>query len=263
MSLLETQLPASTDNETARRLRLHVPDAAAPPAGWPLLILLDGDWVWPLAGPALARCAVLIPSHGPAAATESQALARRALDYTPPAPDGGHWPDPRMPQWRGGGAAAFLACLAGPILAWARTQAPLDDARRTLYGHSYGGLCALFALAHRADDFTHIVCASPSLWWRDPAILRHLDRLEQHPPGRPIRVTLMAGTDEYWYPRPAGPGAPRTRQNGIPTLPALRALAARLARIPRLHCQLMPLDQLGHGQVLPASAQRTLDLAAG
>ncbi|WP_322995699.1 alpha/beta hydrolase [Castellaniella sp.] len=262
MSLHATQLPGSPATGMARRLRLHTPDGPPPPQGWPLLTLLDGDWVWPLANQALQHCAVLIPSHGPLGSAGPEALARRALDYTPPAPDGGHWPDPRTPQWQGGGAPAFLDALLGPMLAWARTQTRLDPARHALYGHSYGGLCALFALSHRADDFAHILCASPSLWWHDQAILKVLDRLEDHPPARPIRLTLMAGTDEHWYPQPANPHASHTRQHGIPTLPAMQVLMRKLACIPRLDCRLELLDQLGHGQVLPASAQRAIALAA-
>ncbi|MGA0583331.1 MAG: hypothetical protein ACO2ER_05425, partial [Castellaniella sp.] len=130
MSLRETTLAARTPD--ARRLRLYVPDGEPPGNGWPLLILLDGDWIWPLDPPREgdAACAVLIPGHGgmrgPFApqpdgrdGLNPGALARRALDFTPPAPDGGHWPDPRRPEWQCGGADAFLDALLGPMLSWA------------------------------------------------------------------------------------------------------------------------------------------------
>jgi predicted alpha/beta superfamily hydrolase len=264
MSLRETVLDGRGDPAPhARRLRLHLPEAAPPDGGWPLLVLLDGDWVWPLPPQSggLDACAILLPAHGPHGSDGPQALARRALDYTPPAPDGGRWPDPRTPGWQCGGADDFLDELLGPMLDWTRSQAALDDARLSLYGHSYGGLCALHALARRPAAFAQVICASPSLWWRDGLAAARLDALRDDPPPRPVRLTLMAGTEERWHPRSEA-AVPRTHEDGIPTLPALRSLAGRLAGIPGLACRLEMLDGIGHGQALPASARRAVTLAA-
>ena len=199
MSLLETALAPGTPD--ARRLRLHVPAGQPPRGGWPLLVLLDGDWVWPPDPPlpAAAACAVLIPGHGgrhgplpsllaargmPAqTGMQTQALARRALDFTPPAPGGGLWPDPRRPEWQCGGADAYLDALLGPMLDWAAAQTRLDPACLSLYGHSYGGLCALYALARHPGRFAHTICASPSLWWREGHIEALLD-------GLPVRARI-------------------------------------------------------------------------
>ncbi len=260
--LRETELAAGTAGHAIRRrLRLHVPVGQPPAGGWPLLVLLDGDWVWPLtpAPEALARCAVLIPAHG---AQGSRDLARRALDYTPPAPDGGRWPDPRVPEWQCGGADAFLQDVLGPMVDWAATQTAVDRERLALYGHSYGGLCALYALARKPGAFSHTLCASPSLWWRDGLVPDMLDGLRMSPPPRPVRLTLMAGTEERWHAQPADPRAPHARSGGVPTLPALRALAERLAGISNLDCRLELLEGVGHGEALPASARHSLALAA-
>src|SRR5690606_14035029 len=215
MSLLETALAPGTPD--ARRLRLHVPAGQPPRGGWPLLVLLDGDWVWPPDPPlpAAAACAVLIPGHGgrhgplpsllaargmPAqTGMQTQALARRALDFTPPAPGGGQWPDPRRPEWQCGGADAYLDALLGPMLDWAAAQTRLDPARLSLYGHSYGGLCALYTLTRHPGRFAHTICASPSLWWREGHIEALLDGLpDRLPADARVRLTLMAGTDERW-----------------------------------------------------------------
>ncbi len=291
MSLRETTLAAGTPD--ARRLRLHVPDGAPPRDGWPLLVLLDGDWVWPLDPPPEggASSAVLIPGHGgmrgpvlprfagqgvsAPSGPRTQALARRALDFTPPAPDGGHWPDPRRPEWQCGGADAFLDALLGPMLAWASAQAPLDPARLNLYGHSYGGLCALYALVRHPGRFARTICASPSLWWRDGRIETLLDGLPRALPSGPgapalhasapasrVRLTLMAGTDERWYPKPPNPANPRRPADGIPTLPRLEALRRRLSDIPWLDCELECLDGIQHGDALRAGARRAVALAA-
>ena len=288
MSLRETALAAGTPD--ARRLRLHVPPGPPPRQGWPLLVLLDGNWVWPLQPtPAdLTNCAVLIPGHGgrhgpmqpwrgrtgtpSGAGAEVQALARRALDFTPPAPDGSRWPDPRRPEWECGGADPYLDMLLGTMLDWAHTQTALDPARMSLYGHSYGGLCALYALARHPGRFSHTICASPSLWWYDGYIETLLDRLPRTLPAdlpssrrplgpRPIRLTLMAGTDERWYARPADPAIPRRPSDGIPTLPRLESLCDRLAHVPWLGCALERLEGVQHGDALQASARRAVALA--
>lgn len=258
MSLRETCLSGP------RHLRLHLPDARPPASGWPLLILLDGDWIWPLTPKpaALARCAILMPSHGQQGSQGPQALARRALDFTPSAPTGGYWPDPRSPQWQCGGVDDFLDELLGPMLDWARAQGPLDDTRLSLYGHSYGGLCALVALARRPGAVHHTICASPSLWWRNSLVTRLLDTLRDRALPRPLTLTLLAGTDERWYPQPHNPATALPRRNGTPTLPALTALTERLQDIPHLRCQLVTMDGIGHGEALAAGARHAISLAA-
>lgn len=288
MTLRETVLASGTPD--ARRVRLHVPEGRPPRDGWPLLALLDGDWIWPLDPPlgASPACAILIPGHGgpqsrfqgaeataPAQdAPQAQALARRALDFTPPSPDGGRWPDPRRPEWQCGGADAFLDALLGPMLVWASAQTPLDPARLSLYGHSYGGLCALYALVRHPGRFARTICASPSLWWRDGWLETLLDGLPRALPPGPqacgapssrttsVRLTLMAGTDERWHPRPLDPGHPRRPADGIPTLPRLEALCRRLACLAWLDCALERLDGIQHGDALRAGARRALALAA-
>ena len=147
------------------------------------------------------------------------------------------------------------------MLSWAATQAPLDLARLSLYGHSYGGLCALYALVRYPGRFAHTICASPSLWWYDGHIETLLDTLPTAA-ATPVRLTLMAGTDERWYARPADPTHPRKPEDGIPTLPRLEALCARLAGVPWLQCALTRLEGAQHGDALRTSAQLAARLAA-
>ncbi|MBF3166256.1 ferric enterobactin esterase PfeE, partial [Pseudomonas aeruginosa] len=70
-----------------------------------------------------------------------------------------------------GGADAFLDLLRDGMRPAVAAQAPLDTARQTLWGHSYGGLLVLHALFTRPGEFARYAAASPSLWWRDGAIL--------------------------------------------------------------------------------------------
>ena len=244
-------------------LRLWVPDKTAPADGFPVLIMLDGDWSWPaLRDPVqseLDDCIVLAMGYG---ADRSQVRVHRTRDYTPPAPDGGMWPDPRVPTHQAGGAPGMLAFLTGPVLDWLAAQAPIHPEHITLYGHSYGGLFVLYTLAMRTGVIRRFVCASPSLWWRRDTIQGLLDGLAQSPPPDPVDITILAGDQEQWHAEPRPVEGPDTRSGGTPTLPWHQALQRRLADIPNVHCRLEVINGSGHGALLPISAKRALALAA-
>ena len=261
MSLREHWLTEPV-SEARHHLGLWTPEGAAPDGGFPVLIMLDGDWTWPaLRAPhqdGLDGCVVLAMGYGDDRAT---ARKRRALDYTPPAPDGGLWPDPRTPGLLCGGAPGMLAFLTGPVLDWLADQAAIDTRRITLYGHSYGGLFTLYALATGTRAIRQFVCASPSLWWRESAMQGLLDRLAQAPPATPVDFTILAGEQEHWHTTPPPAKGPDTRTGGIPTLPRNQALQRRLAGIPKLNSRLEVISGSGHGELLPISARRALALA--
>jgi predicted alpha/beta superfamily hydrolase len=65
-----------------------------------------------------------------------------------------------------GGADNFLRLLTEELIPNVDAQyrtAPF----RVLFGHSLGGLFALYAFKHRPDAFRGIIAASPALWWND------------------------------------------------------------------------------------------------
>lgn len=262
MSLSEHWL-ADPASGVRHYLRLWVPDGATPADGFPALIMLDGDWAWPaLQTPrqsGLDDCVVLAMGYG---ADRPQVRVHRTRDYTPPAPDGGPWPDPRVPTRQAGGAPGMLAFLTGPVLDWLGGQAPLQRQGITLYGHSYGGLFVLYALAMQPVAIRRFICASPSLWWRKPTLQGLVDGLAQTPPASAVDITILAGDQEQWHAAPRPAEGPDTRSGGTPTLPWHQALQRRLAGIPNVHSRLEIISGSGHGALLPISAMRALVLAA-
>lgn len=174
--------------ETATRERLHskvldedrIVDVYVPPsyAGgddrYPVLYLLDGDaHLEHTIG--LTRFLVeagRIPELIIVAITSTD----RDRDFTPP-PHPKFWATPRAFMGRSpkegmptaGGADRFLRFLAEELV-------PDVEARyrtapfRVLFGHSLGGLFALYAFERRPDLFRGIVAASPSLWWNEGAL---------------------------------------------------------------------------------------------
>src|SRR5690606_28957026 len=96
----------------------------------------------------------------------------RSRDYTPAPPAGQGLPEgsPR-PARPSGVAGLFLQALADEILPDVEHRFPLDRRRRTLWGHSYGGLFALYAYIHAPELFSALCVVSPSLWWGGGMVL--------------------------------------------------------------------------------------------
>ncbi|PWY96093.1 putative hydrolase of the alpha/beta superfamily [Aspergillus sclerotioniger CBS 115572] len=89
---------------------------------------------------------------------------RRSLDLTPPT-------DGPIPGY--GGADVFLDFITNKVRPAVKAQFPqLTCSREALYGHSYGGLLALYALFTRPDSFHCYMASSPSIWWNSRCILK-------------------------------------------------------------------------------------------
>lgn len=197
-------------------------------------------------------------------------LARRTFDYTPEVeraalsarPDGTEWPPT-------GGAGAFLDFIEDELKPTIAAELPVDPRRQVLFGHSFGGLFALYALFNRPRAFQVYVAGSPSIWFGDRAILAAeqglADALGQG--AEDLRVMIAVGALEQTVsPRErAAPGsAPRAawiERNRM--VDNARELAARLERLAprglRLAYEEFPGEN--HVSVIPALISRALRFA--
>lgn len=167
---------------------VSLPSAPAPAAGYPVLVLLDGNcWVAGAAealrlqsrfcAQSLVEPTLLVAVGYPGEAPIN--LGRRAYDFLPRHSSaklterfmqGAPWHQP-------GGADAFLDFLAGPLRADIARRYPVDEGRQTLCGHSFGGFFALYSLLTRPAAFRRYAALSPALWWDDARLLRDAGRL--------------------------------------------------------------------------------------
>lgn len=233
------------------RLFIAVPKGDAPAAGWPVVYMLDGNAVFDFLTPddlAQARGLVVI---GVGYDTERQfARELRTLDFTAPdGPGDGLRPDHVHEGRMAGGAAIFHDRLTGPLRDAAEAGLPIDPTRRTLWGHSFGGLFTLYALLARPAAFARHAAISPSIWWDEDLIRRVVAQAE--PARLPLLVALgdrekRSGSDG---PPPDGP-APATMQ-----------LVADLARHPGHVAQLHVLPGHIHIQTLAGSFPLTFPFA--
>lgn len=169
----------------AYRIMISLPDGDPPQGGYPVLYVLDGNAYFPAfhaARDAVARYhdTIIVGIGYP----QAQALnfRRRSYDFTPPAPAGHNEP----PQ---GGQDELLAFLEQRLLPRVTSELPVDSRRQSLFGHSFGGMFAIYTMFKQPALFTHIVAASPSLWWRDqyllplePEFQKAMRKQPEHPP---------------------------------------------------------------------------------
>lgn len=273
-----THRPMRRPAPGGHRLFLAVPRAAAPAGGWPILYLLDGNAAFDYLTPAHLAQAPGLVLAGVGYDTDRQfARERRTLDFTPPdagpgplrldrpphapgeasgpggAPPGagdGVRPDPAHPGRMAGGAARFLDRLTGPLRAEAEAGLAVDPARRTLWGHSFGGLLVLYALLARPGAFARHAAISPSLWWDAPLMARIAAAAPRG--ARPLLVALGDREKRSGSagPPPDGPA------------PATLGFLADLARHPGIAAELHVLAGLKHIETLPASLPLALPFAA-
>lgn len=188
------------------RILIAMPTEPPPPGGYPVLYALDGDATF-LTMAEATRLQTRKP-HGfdPAVVVgigypsgEPFDMSRRCYDFTMPAeegtlperPDGRPWPE-------NGGADLFLDFLEHDLLPFIAGLFPVDPSRRTLFGHSLGGLFVLHALFSQPSLFSRYAAGSPSIWWGNGAILEQFDAFVRRFDGRlpSVRLLFTLGAEE-------------------------------------------------------------------
>ncbi|KPF42628.1 alpha/beta hydrolase [Rhizobium sp. AAP43] len=186
------------------RILLFVPKGEPPAEGWPLLLTTDGNATFPFAVSSLVTQAPY-PSGtgidwGVVAAIgypgdEPYNAQRRAWDLGPPPIksyppyfEGG-------PPVRIGGTGELLAFIEMQLLPRLAQMVKLDIRRRSLFGHSFGGLFTLYALFERPGLFANWIAASPTIYWEGSEILNN-ETARQRVPGNTAFLHLSAGEFE-------------------------------------------------------------------
>lgn len=186
-------------------IKIALPAEDPPERGYPVLYALDADATFLTMAEAVKLqtrkphgydAAVVVGIGYPSG--EPFDMTRRCYDFTMPAaegtlpqrPDGRPWPEH-------GGADLFLGFIEHELIPYVDGRFKTDPDRRTLYGHSLGGLLALHAFFTGSAPFAGYAAGSPSIWWGDYALLRELEAFAgRADAGRRSRLLLMVGADE-------------------------------------------------------------------
>ncbi|MDQ2105275.1 alpha/beta hydrolase [Azospirillum isscasi] len=252
------------------RIFLVHPAEPPPPGGYPVIYLLDGNATAPMMEKTIAQhppqpygSAVVVGIGYPI--DEPFDILRRYRDLTPPTP-----PELIPPSRDGtsvietGGRDDFLAFLETQAIPAVESRLPIDRRRRTLFGHSLGGLFSLYALYTRGDLFQTYVAADPAIWWSGQAILKEqgafLDRTARE--GVPSGTALLIETSGKLVER-ALPPADAERLKRLRSGQTGREVAAALSAVPGLRLAFHQFPEESHGSMLPLAVADGLRFAFG
>lgn len=240
----------------AYRLLVAIPPEPAPAGGFPVLVLVDGDALFPVALSAarLQAARSAVTGVGPAIIL--------GIGYPGAAPfDAERRRQDLLPAE--GGADRFLDLIAGEILTEVERLAPIDRARLSLAGHSFGGLFALYALFTRPGLLRSHVAGSPSIWWEERAILKTRERFLCSPAAAmSARLLITVGGDEQSGDERRDPQrAARLRMARM--LDNAAEMAQALTASGRVACEHVVFAGENHISVLPAMLSRAVAFTLG
>jgi predicted alpha/beta superfamily hydrolase len=79
---------------------------------------------------------------------------------------------PALDHVESGGAGNFLQFILEELIPWVEAEYPAEAADRTLLGHSWGGLFALYALFHTNTFHQYVVC-DPDINYEEKVIFEY------------------------------------------------------------------------------------------
>lgn len=163
------------------RIFVAKPREPAPPSGYPVIYVLDGNAFFQTFQEIIRLQSQRPDKTGIAPAMivgigypaeEDFASVYRFYDFTPPSSSVDLPPRPNRKLWpKSGGAELFLNFIGEELKPVLNRRFHLDRGRQTIFGHSLGGLFALYVLFTKTDAFQTYFVSSPSIWWNNQCIL--------------------------------------------------------------------------------------------
>jgi predicted alpha/beta superfamily hydrolase len=258
-----------TSKFSGRKYRVYVrrPPVPAPPDGYAVFLVMDGDGLFPLAAAGAGIHELrgdkptLVVGVGYPSTKPNEWLMLRNRDLTPTAPpaDAPNIPgQPPLNAENTGGAEALAAAY------------PINNQDQSLYGHSFGGLFALGVLLKHPEAFHSYLISSPSIWWNHKVVLQDEAAFSRRVEAGEIspRGLVLVGAGEQTPPDhlPAGQSREEMEKAIAQALMVdnARALGERLSKLHgasgyavRWHV----FEEEDHLTVLPASIGRSLTFA--
>ena len=228
MSVAATVLASETHHLTAtgsgRQYRIDVAlplgYGSGPGAGWPFeaalerwpaIYVLDGNWYFgmvtdmirPMSWCGGISDAIVVGIGYPVAADPAQAFresfTRRTLDLTPARDEAEERAmaerfDRPVPT---GGADSFHRFIREDLIPFIEKNYRADPARRSLIGHSYGGLFAAYSLFAAAESFQTYVIGSPTLSYGGRCLFRQEGAYAEDHDDLSAGIFVYAGDEEF------------------------------------------------------------------
>lgn len=165
------------------QIMVYCPSSPAPPEGFPVIYVLDGNSVFGTMVEAIRLqsrrpdITGVIPSVivGIGYETKEPFSANRYYDYTPMTSEVYRQKPDGTPIPEQGGAAAFLQFLEEELKPGIQSDYPVNPAKQTIFGHSLGGLFTLYVLFNKPLAFQTYISGSASIHWN----WQYLQEVEQ------------------------------------------------------------------------------------
>jgi predicted alpha/beta superfamily hydrolase len=121
-------------------------------------------------------------------------MALRDVDLSPTEDPG------LLPEGSGGGPE-FLDFIRRELIPLVELEFRANPADRALFGHSFGGLFALYALLEGQETFHRVIAASPSIGWDDRVTFKMESAYAESHDSLPAKLFLSSGLledNEEW-----------------------------------------------------------------
>ncbi|XVK85300.1 ferri-bacillibactin esterase BesA [Bacillus stercoris] len=256
----EVRMMSSRIENRTYHIFISKPNTPPPPAGYPVIYLLDANSVFGTMTEAVRiqgrrpEKTGVIPAVivGIGYETAEPFSSARHRDFTMPTahsklperPDGKEWPEH-------GGAESFIRFIEEDLKPEIERDYQIDKNRQTIFGHSLGGLFVLQVLFTKPEAFQTYIAGSPSIHWNKPFILEKSDHFASltKKNNQPINILLAAGELEQHH---------KSRMNDN-----ARELYERLAVLSEqgIRAEFCEFSGEGHISVLPVLVSRALRFA--
>jgi hypothetical protein len=262
------------------RVFVYKPLTPAPPSGYPVIFVTDGNGMFPLAAAQMAIMALggkgaVVVGIGYPTDDYMRPMTLRYRDLTPVTKDKTLFPTqpPLAEADQGGGSELFYRFITEELRPAVSASYPLDPHHQTLYGHSLGGLFVLGVMFKHPDSFNSYVASSPSIWWDNRSVLKDESGFlaQEKRAKHPIRVLICVGAkeqDPYSQVPPGAGNMPLSEVNKkiaeARMVDNAHALAQRLAQADAqsgLVVRFQDFSAEDHLSVIPASISRALAFA--
>lgn len=252
----------SSASKRTYRIFVGIPAKPAPADGFRVLYVMDGNAMF-LTALESVRALERRPDVPKDLATVVVGIGypdgvdtsvERTFDLTP-AGSG----SPRI-QAPSGGGDAFLAFIEQDLKPKIASLAKTDPKRQGIFGHSFGGLFVLHALATKPSVFQSYMAASPSVWF-DPPIREKLGAAKPSPETLP-RLLVTAGEYEQ-TPSPSM----RVQPNAARMMAVLRertqvdnarGIAEHVGKTHGMETRFIEIMGEDHGSVIPSAISRAV-----
>jgi predicted alpha/beta superfamily hydrolase len=268
---------ASKISSRTYRIFVYKPLTAAPPSGYPVVFVTDGNGMFPLAAAQTALLALkdkgaVVIGIGYPTDDFMKPMMLRYRDLTPVTEDKTLFATqpPLGEADQGGASELFYRFITEELRPALSASYAVDAQHQTLYGHSLGGLFVLGVLFKHPESFQNYVASSPSIWWDKKSVLQDESGFlaKAKNAKHPIRVLICVGgkeQDPYSHaPANMSLSEINKRVADAHMVGNARDLAQRLVLAGSKSGLVVRFQEFGaedHLSVVPASISRALEFA--